>query len=94
MPSFLAEPLLFYEPEFENLEWQTSTAAQEDILQHLQKMWTQYATKYESSFLNYIFRSKLVETMLSTVESELRKNTYLRPISRHCVYMFFLVRFR
>ncbi len=42
---FLAEPLLFYEPEFENLEWQTSTAAQEDIIQHLQKMWTQYATK-------------------------------------------------
>ncbi|KAM3175378.1 hypothetical protein ACTXT7_008646 [Hymenolepis weldensis] len=35
------EPLLFFEPEFENIEWQTSPAAQEDIVKCVQKLWTQ-----------------------------------------------------
>uniref|UniRef100_A0A5K3F2C8 tRNA pseudouridine synthase n=2 Tax=Mesocestoides corti TaxID=53468 RepID=A0A5K3F2C8_MESCO len=51
------EPLLFFEPEFQNLEWQTSPAAQEDILRTLQTLWTKLSV-----------RAKVAETMLKTVE--------------------------
>uniref|UniRef100_A0A0R3TS40 tRNA pseudouridine synthase n=1 Tax=Rodentolepis nana TaxID=102285 RepID=A0A0R3TS40_RODNA len=68
------EPLLFFEPEFENIEWQTSPTAQEDILKCVQMLWTQTAVK-----------AKITETMLEAVEKmfpECRQNNHLWAISR------------
>ncbi|VDL18821.1 unnamed protein product [Hymenolepis diminuta] len=68
------EPLLFFEPEFENIEWQTSPAAQEDIVKCVQKLWTQTNV-----------RAKITETMLEVVEKmfpECRQNDYLWAVSR------------
>ncbi|VDK45996.1 unnamed protein product [Dibothriocephalus latus] len=39
------EPLVFCEPEYEGLEWQTSPAARDEIVKHIQRMWTEQAVR-------------------------------------------------
>ncbi|EUB58100.1 tRNA pseudouridine synthase 3 [Echinococcus granulosus] len=54
-----AEPLLFFEPEFQEMDWQTSLAAQEDVLRSMQKLWTKCT-----------IRAQIVGVMLEAVESK------------------------
>uniref|UniRef100_A0A183T4C7 tRNA pseudouridine synthase n=1 Tax=Schistocephalus solidus TaxID=70667 RepID=A0A183T4C7_SCHSO len=70
---FLAEPLVFCEPEYEGLEWQTSSAAREEIVKHIQRMWTEQAV-----------RTTVVTHMLDRIEQDLfpecQQNNYLWPV--------------
>ncbi|KAL7060045.1 hypothetical protein AAHC03_09393 [Spirometra sp. Aus1] len=67
------EPLVFCEPEYEGLEWQTSPAAREEIVRHIQRMWTEQTV-----------RSTLTTHMLDRIEQDLfpecQQNNYLWPI--------------
>ncbi|VDK22216.1 unnamed protein product [Taenia asiatica] len=44
-----AEPLLFFEPEFQKMDWETSPVAQEDVLKSMQKLWTKHAISWKGN---------------------------------------------
>ncbi|KAL5111926.1 tRNA pseudouridine 38/39 synthase [Taenia crassiceps] len=72
-----AEPLLFFEPEFQNMDWKTSPAAQEDVFRSMQKLWTTHA-----------LRAQITEVMLEAVEKmfpDCAQNSYFAVISREAL---------
>ncbi|KAL5960535.1 tRNA pseudouridine 38/39 synthase, partial [Taenia solium] len=72
-----AEPLLFFEPEFQKMDWETSPVAQEDVLKSMQKLWTKHA-----------IRAQVAEVMLQTVEKmfpDCIQNNYFASISREAL---------
>nr|CDS22692.1 trna pseudouridine synthase 3 [Echinococcus granulosus] len=73
-----AEPLLFFEPEFQEMDWQTSLAAQEDVLRSMQKLWTKCT-----------IRAQIVGVMLEAVEKmfpDRFQNNYFAAISREALF--------
>ncbi|CDS35905.1 trna pseudouridine synthase 3 [Echinococcus multilocularis] len=73
-----AEPLLFFEPEFQEMDWQTSLAAQEDVLRSMQKLWTKCT-----------IRAQIVGVMLEAVEKmfpDSFQNNYFAAISREALF--------